>query len=279
MLCEMGLSPRVRGNQASVTVIELPVGSIPACAGEPVVATQDQPGGGVYPRVCGGTDNHSFHLLSVQGLSPRVRGNRVLVLHDLDAEGSIPACAGEPGPVAGYRCHGRVYPRVCGGTSLPLPHPKRWRGLSPRVRGNQRQFQPAGHNRRSIPACAGEPPAVLARTWRTWVYPRVCGGTSKTTGGPSSEPGLSPRVRGNPSLAAPAGCWRRSIPACAGEPAGARHSRQHTGVYPRVCGGTLTVLLLALVAIGLSPRVRGNRQVLRSRVASAGSIPACAGNP
>ena len=49
--------------------------SIPACAGEP------KPNGNrsrVYPRVCGGTGGNDPTALG-QGLSPRVRGNRVTI--------------------------------------------------------------------------------------------------------------------------------------------------------------------------------------------------------
>ena len=50
--------------------------------------------------------------------------------------------------------------------------------------------------------------------------------------------GLSPRVRGNPSVQR--GCFRcpGSIPACAGEPFRAAGMFPLSRVYPRVCGGT-----------------------------------------
>ena len=107
---------------------------------------------------------------------------------------------------------------------------------------------------RSIPARAGEP-CVFAGLHRVtvWVYPRACGGTItcfrrlRRAGVPPSRSsegreGLSPRVRGNPPR-------RRWI--------------QYFGpmVYPRACGGTRRIRDLALVrvAVGLSPRVRGNQ--------------------
>ena len=52
-------------------------------------------------------------------------------------------------------------------------------GLSPRVRGNLALVALLLVALRSIPACAGEPQAALAKIRLTWVYPRVCGGTSK----------------------------------------------------------------------------------------------------
>ena len=50
------------------------------------------------------------------------------------------------------------------------------------------------------------------------VYPRVCGGTSKTYRPPHALEGLSPRVRGNPFYSMLRLISHRSIPACAGEP-------------------------------------------------------------
>ena len=71
------------------------------------------------------------------------------------------------------------------------------------------------------------------------VYPRVCGGTGATIPPSNRREGLSPRVRGNPL---PGPCYpraARSIPACAGEPAGVGGRAALGGVYPRVCGGTV----------------------------------------
>ena len=154
-------------------------------------------------------------------------------------ERSIPACAGEPEIRRSSTAHGRVYPRVCGGTrwnpSMSRPNTgsipacageprscRRWKpfteyvGLSPRVRGNRRRRPFSPKSSGSIPACAGEPG-----------IPACSGGTV----------GLSPRVRGNRGLTMDKGAW----------------------VYPRVCGGTF---------------VRG-----MNSERAIGSIPACAGEP
>ena len=100
------------------------------------------------------------------GLSPRLRGNRVLEPSGNLPERSIPAPAGEPG---------------CPGPPGP----------------------PADH--RSIPAPAGEPmswiiawAAVLDR-----VYPRACGGTDYVLFREGRAMGLSPRLRGNPIQLSP----------------------------------------------------------------------------
>ena len=73
--------------------------------------------------------------------------------------------------------------------------------------------------------------------------------------------------------------WRRSIPACAGEPRGCERRRRGRGVYPRVCGGTTAFPAAAGAGQGLSPRVRGNHlDGVHDRL-ELGSIPACAGEP
>ena len=155
--------------------------------------------------------------------------------------GSIPACAGEPVP-----CYERrsthdpaVYPRVCGGTSTGCP-------LS-RLSGS-----------RSIPACAGEPEASSSRRRCRAVYPRVCGGTASKTCKVSLRHGLSLRVRGNLHGIDRDGTSVGSIPACAGEPGNATATEQNQEVYPRVCGGTLSLMVDVYEGQGLSPRVRGN---------------------
>ena len=213
------------------------------------------------------------------GLSPRVRGNpvnrRVRGCH----RGSIPACAGEPMGTRTGSGQWRVYPRVCGGTYwMPTP-PTPLEGLSPRVRGNP------GHplGRRgvdgSIPACAGEPslPAPPAPTAR--VYPRVCGGTAWAAGINHHHEGLSPRVRGNLGDALALDIVAGSIPACAGEPRPIRRSDACRRVYPRVCGGTEGHPQRRGLPVGLSPRVRGNRERRIHLGGRRGSIPACAGEP
>ena len=57
----------------------------------------------------------------------------------------------------------------------------------------------------------------------------------------------------------------------------------YDGVYPRVCGETMTAPGIPAVPEGLSPRVRGNRTLHPSprqhHTIDTGSIPACAGKP
>ena len=193
------------------------------------------------------------------GLSPRVRGNRLLPSGGTDGQGSIPACAGEPAGWYTKGQGGQVYPRVCGGTGVPHIHPAAGGGLSPRVRGNLYQH----------PLFRG----IYG------VYPRVCGGTGIRRQHPVSQPGLSPRVRGNHRGSPDAEQAPRSIPACAGEPCKWRIPVSPPSVYPRVGGGTGAVVGWVRNANGLSPRGRGNQSGCRLKLPATRSIPAWAGEP
>ena len=274
-----GLSPRVRGNRVSCRTVLTAPGSIPACAGEPFAALLVYRLFGVYPRVCGGTPRHTSAMATASGLSPRVRGNRQRTRNVTIFARSIPACAGEPPAPACWAGTRRVYPRVCGGTGRGGTVERETNGLSPRVRGNLMQvggyFLPV----RSIPACAGEPQLAARVNPAPAVYPRVCGGTPpyRTTGRQAN--GLSPRVRGNLLQPLHQVSISGSIPACAGEPACGVIVPVLVKVYPRVCGGTRRGAAALLGHNGLSPRVRGNRQVVVRRRVKLGSIPACAGEP
>ena len=233
-------------------------GSIPACAGEPRACAWRLRRRSVYPRVCGGTGRCRHFRSDSPPLSPRVRGNPPGTVRNRTVIGSIPACAGEPARWQQPPRRAPVYPRVCGGTSIPQNGSQYVTGLSPRVRGNPIRLTRCASGKRSIPACAGEPhttaraasngglsPRVRGnplrkyhRSHRSEVYPRVCGGTSTTWATTATVRGLSPRVRGNPGTGLNGACRLRSIPACAGEPGKDSFTTKKRNLYPRVCGGT-----------------------------------------
>ena len=274
-----GLSPRVRGNLHGYIRAIHAEGSIPACAGEPSNAGRQTSAPGVYPRVCGGTIPGPRPNFSICGLSPRVRGNLMPVVEVKQDVGSIPACAGEPGSFVQSIRSSRVYPRVCGGTTIRDFMVTNLPGLSPRVRGNLPlrpvRLWPGG----SIPACAGEPHLRDGVFGTRRVYPRVCGGTAFTSRSRDDMAGLSPRVRGNPSVTPNSGALSGSIPACAGEPRYRLSAAGRRRVYPRVCGGTFVDDDGHIGLWGLSPRVRGNQLAGQRTPEPSGSIPACAGEP
>ena len=188
----------MRGNREVTLCGLFPRGSIPASAGEPILAMLSQPYKTVYPRECGGTRLGSLIGSPSYGLSPRVRGNPPPARLGEWLLGSIPASAGEPHPCLGSPPVNRVYPRECGGTSRRVARCDEYVGLSPRVRGNHTGGRSLGVSTGSIPASAGEP-------WYSRSMWRIAHG-------------LSPRVRGNPRAGRGDRPLLRSIPASAGEP-------------------------------------------------------------
>ena len=134
-----GLSPRVRGNQRAKCAGCGSPGSIPASAGKPDAQDRCGDQAGVYPRECGETGRRWTTKLSMTGLSPRVRGNRLPQSIQRSSPGSIPASAGKPSTGSRLTGSSRVYPRECGETVVEEVGRLIHLGLSPRVRGNHRQ--------------------------------------------------------------------------------------------------------------------------------------------
>ena len=294
-----GLSPRVRGNPHDRPIRMGWLRSIPARAGEPRRPYDQGCRTWVYPRACGGTIAPAPPFGSLLGLSPRVRGNRVIPPLQARECGSIPARAGEPhvirAKVGIFRVYPRacgeprspdfsamgvrVYPRACGGTPPGTARKPRREGLSPRVRGNP-NFEPELlRASRSIPARAGEPSLPGFTAVFRKVYPRACGGTTADTAPSSACAGLSPRVRGNPNFEPELLRASRSIPARAGEPSLPGFTAVFRKVYPRACGGTTADTAPSSACAGLSPRVRGNLVGDLRPVHLGRSIPARAGEP
>ncbi len=153
------------------------------------------------------------------------------------------------------------------------------RGASPRARGNLDVWLeiPAAGGR--IPACAGEPPAVVDRLQAERAHPRVRGGTSGGRGLITVSAGASPRARGNPVPRRLPRPRVGRIPACAGEPLVGQEAVPVQKAHPRVRGGTLSTSYSRIHLSGASPRARGNRARRLRRSAQGGRIPACAGEP
>ena len=179
------------------------VGSIPACAGETNPSSSILFGTWVYPRLCGGNQIRSDASLTPPGLSPLVRGKHDQGDFRRESPGSIPACAGETVCSISRTSSARVYPRLCGGNVARTAASKHALGLSPLVRGKRNPRMSAQLPIGSIPACAGETPQNPSPSTTMWVYPRLCGGNGLRITAINFSPGLSPLVRGKPSMAVP----------------------------------------------------------------------------
>jgi len=168
---------------------------------------------------------------------------------------------------------------VCGGAGYRRDARDGRPGRSPRVRGSRRPLPQRLHVHGSIPACAGEPAALMGGVSCAGVDPRVCGGARSATEVNAPSRGRSPRVRGSLDTGLSIVDALGSIPACAGEPASAGASARPEGVDPRVCGGAIFSASGGDQSPGRSPRVRGSRQSRSPSPVLDGSIPACAGEP
>ena len=213
-----GLSPQVRGSPTACPFCMGDAGSIPAGAGEPRVLIAALPDMRVYPRRCGGAFRMAADPLRDVGLSPQVRGSLPAPAGYGSAAGSIPAGAGEPSRSLLHPIVDWVYPRRCGGANSEGRSGQSYRGLSPQVRGSPNSQHDPRRVVGSIPAGAGEPCLVdqPSGVWR--VYPRRCGGASWLRRQRQQPLGLSPQVRGSPSMKAGRETRQGSIPAGAGEP-------------------------------------------------------------
>ena len=210
----------------------------------------------------GETAANPSSVQTLEGLSPRGRGNPARRgLRQIMAR-SIPAWAGKPAGRGSPSRSAQVYPRVGGETrrAIVLRTPRG--GLSPRGRGNLGQLLAAVELSRSIPAWAGKPRGMRPCAAAATVYPRVGGETSQTPTSATPGRGLSPRGRGNPTFSSAATFWIGSIPAWAGKPPGWSGMVAPTSL-PR----------------GLSPRGRGNQRPVRGELDRSRSIPAWAGKP
>ena len=233
----------------------------------------------VYPRVGGETEHEAAWAWRSLGLSPRGRGNHRLHRADRPRLRSIPAWAGKPVPSRRPAGQVPVYPRVGGETLGMSRRPCCTPGLSPRGRGNRRDERAPGGLPGSIPAWAGKPQITAPRPPTRRVYPRVGGETMRGAAAIRSARGLSPRGRGNLLPAALGPQTSGSIPAWAGKPLAGVRPGASGRVYPRVGGETRGLPVLAHLALGLSPRGRGNRRGELHQPPQHGSIPAWAGKP
>ena len=192
----IGSSPRVRGTDATMSA-----------------AGRSTP---VHPRACGERALSSAGLTLFHGSSPRVRGTGKPQGGLVEGVRFIPARAGN-GPLARGRPYSTaVHPRACGerGTRSTLGCPPR--GSSPRVRGTVERAVHETHDRRFIPARAGNGAARRRSRQCIPVHPRACGERLCFIGIGTGPVGSSPRVRGTVKFAQPRYWSARFIPARAG---------------------------------------------------------------
>ena len=194
----------------------------------------------------------------ILGSSPRVRGTVGEELAIDEANGIIPACAGNRLGVQGAEDIDE--------------------GSSPRVRGTGRGTSGRRRDGGIIPACAGNSFARPAYCCRTWDHPRVCGEQPLATSMSGHGSGSSPRVRGTGIRQHQRRGYGRIIPACAGNSGCCRRPCIRHKDHPRVCGEQHNHCRCTPTPEGSSPRVRGTEGAEIRNIYGTGIIPACAGN-
>ena len=147
----------MRGNPKKVLPALARTRSIPAHAGQPVCRKARIDHAEVYPRACGATMRWQRGERGVEGLSPRMRGNRTPMSANPTFRRSIPAHAGQPAADSSPGISFWVYPRACGATASNTAKKSARRGLSPRMRGNLAPESKPTVVAGSIPAHAGQP--------------------------------------------------------------------------------------------------------------------------
>ena len=167
--------------------------------------------------MCGGNLIEDAHRTPQRGLSPLVRGKRLVSVDCGKLDGSIPACAGETRFNRELFFHEWVYPRLCGGNIEVNIRLFYVAGLSPLVRGKLLKPRHPPGSGGSIPACAGETIGSTIGQSSGRVYPRLCGGNEGHYSVTHARMGLSPLVRGKRKENHVATVMVGSIPACAGE--------------------------------------------------------------
>ena len=277
MLAPLGSPPRVRGKARTPRRGHPPLGITPACAGKRLLRQLRHITSRDHPRVCGEKLRFRAVTGSQLGSPPRVRGKGhtdTPVVRDI---GITPACAGKSAPWAVRPTSHRDHPRVCGEKRARDSTAYNAGGSPPRVRGKD-----GAHSRFHLdcgitPACAGKRQLSTACTWSDWDHPRVCGEKCPHEPAQSLIMGSPPRVRGKGHPMHPGPAYTGITPACAGKSSLAccpwRLHRDH----PRVCGEKTGSRLLAALAPGSPPRVRGKGVMPTNIVTASGITPACAG--
>ena len=131
--------------------------------------------GTAHPRRCGENRLWTYHVLTLPGSSPQVRGKPFVIILIRVYGRLIPAGAGKTG--SNRQCQPRrtAHPRRCGENHGIRRHAERAYGSSPQVRGKHERLSKFYDSTRLIPAGAGK--TINKSTLQMWysAHPRRCG--------------------------------------------------------------------------------------------------------
>ena len=189
---------------------------IPAQAGNTTHSHRRRSSATVHPRA--GGEHHADELRrdARYGSSPRRRGTPSHRRSVHRACRFIPAQAGNTAAIAAHRRPRLVHPRAGGEHDELYDYAENEDGSSPRRRGTPVIARPCLAAARFIPAQAGNTMSIEIPPNKFKVHPRA-GGEHRQARQPANyNIGSSPRRRGTLAPCEQLVCWRRFIPAQAG---------------------------------------------------------------
>ncbi len=148
---------------------------IPAHAGQTHAACRSSVGSPDHPRACGANCANESALSAVVGSSPRMRGKPMIQRVHVDFPRIIPAHAGQTALEQVTHNPPPDHPRACGANYQRLDRVGGNLGSSPRMRGKLGLAGVVGHQRRIIPAHAGQTPDSRREARGDPDHPRACG--------------------------------------------------------------------------------------------------------
>ena len=253
-----GPSPLTRGSRHGGTEQAGQGGSIPAHAGQPQGHCLGQGDAGVHPRSRGAALAQTDRDSVLQGPSPLTRGSQTIDPLGHMEYGSIPAHAGQPASMSGWKQRTWVHPRSRGAASPAPAASTIFMGPSPLTRGSPSRRQMRLNFYGSIPAHAGQPIPGCPTSADPWVHPRSRGAAGIDGHAHHVAKGPSPLTRGSLAMTKAPQAEIGSIPAHAGQPLRYRPRGPWRWVHPRSRGAASPPLRLSSNSLGPSPLTRGS---------------------
>ena len=275
--CSWGRSPRTRGKRRLGSVPKIPLGTIPAHAGETRTRRAPRRTRRDDPRARGGNRARVRPQHLDMGRSPRTRGKPLDGDHGSRWRGTIPAHAGETSIAAWLEALVRDDPRARGGNTTAFSVIEKVKGRSPRTRGKHEHRSQIIQMSGTIPAHAGETRSAALALRQGGDDPRARGGNAGSTLSRRARPGRSPRTRGKHAPPEPGAGRGGTIPAHAGETVLPWVHGAFLWDDPRARGGNRATRFAAPTTWGRSPRTRGKLSFDVAPIFKAGTIPAHAG--
>ena len=268
----------MRGTPTACRIRLVPVGIIPAYAGNtecPIVPERRR---WDHPRVCGEHQSPIPLIQPVTGSSPRMRGTRTDRTAGAGTAGIIPAYAGNTDDWHGNAYEARDHPRVCGEHIKYAVEGATSQGSSPRMRGTPTQTVEILFLSGIIPAYAGNTTIFCHTISSHRDHPRVCGEHEQGGADLVVIIGSSPRMRGTRHRRPDRRVQPGIIPAYAGNTSTGINHIIPIRDHPRVCGEHRQGPVRRRSEAGSSPRMRGTRYTQNVWQRPDGIIPAYAGN-